>query len=160
MTQSKTSKKIKQPNKGLEPDMKGALKRQVGIKNLTPTKKEIDPVEAQQNALLKVIELKEEIKVRLDLIEQIKTDALLQPLLAQWEEYEDTDENPIIRSETTTTKAYLQISNKYKYSEACDKKAKVIENKKADLKAAQEKEVREGKAVFIKQTITVTVRSS
>ena len=158
MTKAKTSKKIRQP-KGLEPDMKGSLKRQVGITNLS-AKKEIDPVAAQQNALLKVMELKEEIKVRLDLIEQIKTDELLQPLLAQWEEYEDTDENPIIRSETTTTKAYLQISNKYKYSEACDKKAKVIENKKADLKAAQEKEVREGKAVFIKQTITVTVRSS
>ena len=160
MTQSKTSKKIKQPNKGLEPDMKGALKRQVGIKNLTPTKKEIDPVEAQQNALLKVIELKEEIKVRLDLIEQIKTDELLQPLLAQWEEYEDTDENPIIRSETTTTKAYLQITNKYNYSETCNKKQERINNLKADLKAAQEKEVRLGKAVFVKQTVSVVVRSA
>ena len=158
MTQSKTSKKINQP--GLEPDSKGFIKRQLGIKNLPPTKKELDPVQIEQDALLKVRGLQDEIKVRLDLIDDIKTEILQPSLMSQWEEYEDTEEKAIIRSDTTTTKAYLQISNKYKYSEACDKKAKVIENKKADLKAAQEKEVREGKAEFIKQTITVTVRSS
>ena len=54
MTKTKTSKKLRPP-KGLEPDMKGTLKRQVGIKNLLPpTKKEIDPVQIEQDALLKV----------------------------------------------------------------------------------------------------------
>ncbi len=156
---TKTSKKIRQP-KGLEPDMKGALKRQVGIKNLTPTKKEIDPVQVEQDALLKVRSLQDEIKVRLDLIDDIKTEILQPSLMSQWEEYEDTGEKAIIRSETSTTKAYLQITNKYNYSESCNKKQERINNLKADLKAAQEKEVRLGKAVFIKQAIAVVVRSS
>ena len=157
---TKTSKKIRQP-KGLEPDMKGALKRQVGIKNLLPpSKKEIDPVQVEQDALLKVRGLQDEIKVRLDLIDDIKTEILQPSLMSQWEEYEDTGEKAIIRSETSTTKAYLQITNKYNYSESCNKKQERINNLKADLKAAQEKEVRLGKAVFIKQTIAVVVRSS
>ena len=159
MTKAKTSKKIKQPSKGLEPDMKGALKRQVGITNLS-AKKEIDPVQVEQDALLKVRNLQDEIKVRLDLIDDIKTEILQPSLMSQWEEYEDTGEKAIIRSETSTTKAYLQITNKYNYSESCNKKQERINNLKADLKAAQEKEVRLGKAVFIKQTIAVVVRSA
>ena len=80
--------------------------------------------------------------------------------MSQWEEYEDTEEKAIIRSDTTTTKAYLQITNKYNYSETCNKKQERINNLKADLKAAQEKEVRLGKAVFVKQTVSVVGRSS
>ena len=158
MTQSKTSKKINQP--GLEPDSKGFIKRQLGIKNLPPTKKELDPVQIEQDALLKVRGLQDEIKVRLDLIDDIKTEILQPSLMSQWEEYEDTEEKAIIRSDTTTTKAYLQITNKYNYSETCNKKQERINNLKADLKAAQEKEVRLGKAVFVKQTVSVVVRSS
>ena len=89
MTQSKTSKKINQP--GLEPDSKGFIKRQLGIKNLPPTKKELDPVQIEQDALLKVRGLQDEIKVRLDLIDDIKTEILQPSLMSQWEEYEDTE---------------------------------------------------------------------
>ena len=160
MTKSKTSKKIKQP-KGLEPDSKGFIKRQVGIKTLLPpTKKEIDPVEVEQDALHKVIELKEEVQMRLDLIDDIKRKILQPSLMSQWEEYEDTGEKAIIRSDTTTATAYLQIANKYNYSETCNKKQERINNLKADLKAAQEKEVRLGKAVFVKQVVSVVVRAS
>ena len=157
---TKTSKKIRHP-KGLEPDMKGALKRQVGIKNLLPpSKREIDPVQVEQDALLEAVELKHTRKAIDDRLNEINTEILKPSLMSQWEEYEDTDENPIIRSETTPAKAYLQIINKYNYSESCNKKQERINNLKADLKAAQEKEVRLGKAVFVKQTVSVVVRSS
>ena len=55
-------------------------------------------------------------------------------------------------------KVFLQIRNKYKYSEKLEEKRKRITNLQADLKAAEEKAVRENKADLIKTDYTVVFK--
>ena len=159
MTKAKTSKKIRQP-KGLEPDMKGALKRQVGIKNLLPsTKKEIDPIEELDEALRICKNNTDEKKV-LDATSKDKKDKVIKPLLiAQWEEFEDTGERPTVRSSDGEIMAYITVKNIFEHTSkqyiTLKGRIQKLENQMETLK---KNEIIDNKATFKEQTITVTVR--
>jgi len=64
----------------------------------------------------------------------------------------------ITHTNNKNMKVFLQIRNKYKYSEKLEEKRKRIMNLQADLKAAEEKAVRENKAQLIKTDYTVTFK--
>ena len=158
MTKSKTSKKIKQP-KGLEPDMKGSLKHQVGITNLTPTKKEIDPIEELDEALRICKNNTDEKKV-LDATSKDKKDKVIKPLLiAQWEEFEDTGERPTVRSSDGEIMAYITVKNIFAHTSkqymTLKGRIQKLENQMETLK---KNEIIDNKATFKEQTITVTVK--
>ena len=157
MTKSKTSKKIRQP-KGLEPDMKGALKRQVGITNLS-AKKEIDPV-AELDEALRICKNNTEEKKVLDATSKDKKDKVIKPLLmAQWEEFEDTGERPIVRSSDGEIMAYITVKNIFEHTSKQYMTLKGrIEKLENQMEALKKNEIIDNKATFKEQTITVTVR--
>ena len=157
MTKAKTSKKIRQP-KGLEPDMKGALKRQVGITNLS-AKKEIDPV-AELDEALRICKNNTEEKKVLDATSKDKKDKVIKPLLmAQWEEFEDTGERPIVRSSDGEIMAYITVKNIFEHTSKQYMTLKGrIEKLENQMEALKKNEIIDNKATFKEQTITVTVR--
>ncbi len=157
MTKAKTSKKIRQP-KGLEPDMKGSLKRQVGITNLS-AKKEIDPV-AELDEALRICKTNTEEKKVLDATSKDKKDKVIKPLLmAQWEEFEDTGERPTVRSSDGEIMAYITVKNIFEHTSKQYMTLKGrIEKLENQMEALKKNEIIDNKATFKEQTITVTVR--
>jgi len=71
---------------------------------------------------------------------------------------EDDSRPMITHTNNKNMKVFLQIRNKYKYSEKLEEKRKRITNLQADLKAAEEKAVRENKADLIKTDYTVVFK--
>ena len=71
---------------------------------------------------------------------------------------EDDSRPMITHTNNKNMKVFLQIRNKYKYSEKLEEKRTRISNLQADLKAAEEKAVREKKADLIKVDYSVVFK--
>ncbi len=154
-----TSRKTKQ-TQGLEPDLKGFIKSQSGIINL-PAKTEIDPVQELDDALRTVKNNNEEKKV-LDAISKDKKKEIIRPqLMAQWEEFEDTGERPIVRSSDGEIKAYLEIKPDWTHtSKQYMTLKRRLEKLQNQIEALEKNEIIDNKATFNGHKISVVVRSS
>ena len=138
---------------GLEPDSQGFINRQLNIKNVQP-RIEYDPVKEQEEKFTKLNQINEQIKVLLDVKEKLK-DSFKPALLSLEEEYEDTGEEVIIRSENTKAKVSLRRLITYVHTEAVTKKEERLKNLKADIKASKDKEIRLNKATVKAQKVSV-----
>ena len=71
----------------------------------------------------------------------------------------DDDSRPMItHTNDKNMKVFLQVRNTYKYSDKLVEKRTRIKNLQADLKAAEEKAVRENKAVLTKADYSVVFK--
>ena len=88
-------------------------------------------------------------------IETIK-DSFLDDLRAA---LDDSEDRPMITHNIDkNVRVFLQLRNTYKYSDKLVEKRKRIKNLQADLKAAEEKAVRENKAVLTKVDYSVVFK--
>ena len=138
---------------GLEPDSQGFINRQLNIKNVQP-RIEYDPVKEQEEKFTKLNQINEQIKVLLDVKEKLK-DSFKPALLSLEEEYEDTGEEVIIRSENTKAKVSLRRNISYIFSEEINKAEKQLKDAKDELKDWKAREVRIGKATVKAQKVSV-----
>ena len=72
---------------------------------------------------------------------------------------DDSEDRPMITHNTDKTmRVFLQLRNTYKYSDRLAEKRTRIKNLQADLKASEEKAVRENKAEIIKTDYSVVFK--
>ena len=72
---------------------------------------------------------------------------------------DDSEDRPMITHNTDKTmRVFLQLRNTYKYSDRLAEKRTRIKNLQADLKASEEKAVRENKAELIKTDYSVVFK--
>ena len=125
---------------------------------VTGSKKSVisDPLVSINDRLDQLSNLVAMMKDTKEKIEKIK-DGFKDDLISFLDD-EDDSRPMITHTNNKNMKVFLQIRNKYKYSEKLEEKRKRIMNLQADLKAAEEKAVRENKAQLIKTDYTVTFK--
>ena len=125
---------------------------------VTGSKKSVisDPLVSINDRLDQLSNLVAMMKDTKEQIENIK-DSFKDDLISFLDD--DDDSRPMItHTNDKTMKVFLQIRNTYKYSDKLVEKKTRIKNLQADLKAAEEKAVRENKADLIKQDYSVVFK--
>ena len=125
---------------------------------VTGSKKSVisDPLVSINDRLDQLSNLVAMMKDTKEKIENIK-DGFKDDLISFLDD-EDDSRPMITHTNNKNMKVFLQVRNKYKYSEKLEEKRKRIFNLQADLKAAEEKAVRENKADLIKTDYTVVFK--
>lgn len=129
-------------------------------RNVSSSKKSVihDPLVSINERLEKLTELTALVKDTKNEIDVIKN--TFESDLKSFLDNDDDKVRPMITHTTDKNKkVYLQIRKTYKYSDKLVEKRTRIENLKADLKAAEEKAVRENKAVLVKEDFTVVFKN-
>ena len=125
---------------------------------VTGSKKSVisDPLVSINDRLDQLSNLVAMMKDTKEKIENIK-DSFKDDLIS-FLDNEDDSRPMITHTNNKNMKVFLQIRNKYKYSEKLEEKRKRISNLQADLNAGEEKAVRETKADLIKTDYTVVFK--
>ena len=125
---------------------------------VTGSKKSVisDPLVSINDRLDQLSNLVAMMKDTKEKIENIK-DSFKDDLIS-FLDNEDDSRPMITHTNNKNMKVFLQVRNKYKYSEKLITKRQKLDNQMADLKAEEAKEVRNEKATLLSQSYTVSFK--